>query len=143
MSLLCQVIDSKIGEILAQESISKWEIISDKPDSCEVLTDTIRLGFYIDNRGGMVTSNIEYINEPDEHRDRIPSYIAADLFPDIKWTQASKINTILEAITYELENIRNVLAEIRINRISPRDLFFFFMGHNAGYTIGSSTELPT
>jgi hypothetical protein len=136
MNSLYEVIRSRIDDILEGEAISSWEVLSNGNEQCSVITERFIVIFYLDRRGDFVTSNIRYLDIPDIYSENIPFYTISQVLPyfitdnsiDIDMERSSR------TIEEEISRVRTILKGIREHKISPRDLFFFFAGHCAGYT---------
>lgn len=134
MSLLREIIEGRIGDIVRHEGASEWEISCASSDTCTVATPNLELNFYIDNRNKQISSAIEYQGIPERFRDTLYTQVLFELFPEISFNDGLNTNDIAKRIEIELDNIGKLLDKIRKNEITYRDLFFFSDGYNAGYT---------
>jgi hypothetical protein len=136
MSPLYEVISSQIDKILEGESIASWEIESNGPEQCTVITERFIITFYLDRRGDFVVSNIKYLNIPDIYSENIPFYTIFQVLPYFTpdYSVGIDIERASRSVEEEISIVKIVLKGIRQHKISPRDLFFFFAGHCSGYT---------
>jgi hypothetical protein len=134
MSSLCSAVNSQIDDILQGEPVSNREVRPDGPDQCSIITEEFVITFYRDNRGGLITSTIRYLDISEFFRENIPFYTIREIFPIYSYDCSEKITRSPYKIQEEIENVKVVLKGIRDNNISSRDIFFFFMGHCEGYS---------
>ncbi len=138
MSSLCDALNSQINDILQGESVSSREVRSDGPDQCSIITDRFVITFYRDDRGGLVTSTIMYLDISETFRDNIPFYTICEIFSTFSSDYSKDITRSPYLIQEEIDNVKIILKAIRDNNISSRDIFFFFIGHCEGYTQSNS-----
>lgn len=134
MNSLCDTINSQIDDILQGESVSSREVRSDGPGQCSIITERFVIIFYRDNRGGLITSTIRYLDISEFFRENIPFYTICKMLPIFSSDYHGEIIESPYLIQEEIDNVKVILKGIRDNNISSRDIFFFFMGHCEGYT---------
>lgn len=134
MSSLCDAVNSQIDDILQGETVLSREVHPDGSDQCSIITERFVLTFYRDNRGGLITSTIKYLDIPEFFRENIPLYTIREIFLTYSYDLSEKITAFPYDIQEEIDNVKLILRGLRDNFISSRDLFFFFMGHCEGYS---------
>jgi hypothetical protein len=123
-----------MDDILEGESVSNRGARSGGPDQCSIITERFVITFYRDDRGGLITSTITYLDIPEIFRENIPFYTIREIFPIFSYDCSEDIVGSPYDIQEEINNVKVILKGIRDNNISSRDIFFFFMGHCEGYT---------
>jgi hypothetical protein len=131
MSILFETVESKlplIADVLDDHSLT----VSEPSNGiCTILSKTVAIDIYIDDRGGEVLSTIEFadksINEP-----KLYTHVVYRAFPEVIF--ADRPGNQQENIGSEINLIIDVLKLARSNRVSLRDLYFFQDGYNTAYT---------
>jgi hypothetical protein len=133
MNSLCEAVESEIAKAF-HGKWTAWETSSEGPNSCNVCTKAVLINFTLDPLNQLVSSSMTFSEVAKEYKENLYSHIIVKLFPYIAWEDGLYVNDLDRRIALEVKNINNILEAIENSNISPRDLLYFYLGYNAGYT---------
>jgi hypothetical protein len=134
MASLRDAVRSEIDGAVGREAVDQWSIDSDGPDSCTARTPIALLRFSIDRRDGLITSSVTFLDPEEKFREELFSHIVTKIFPSTIWQTTALTDSFTEKVRAEVKNVTKILDLVKTGQFNPRDLFYFYIGYNTGYT---------
>ena len=134
MKSLCEAVRDEMSKAMADEGVTHYEIIIKDENSCNIVSREFSIEFFFDPRDKVIQSLIRYHNVDERYRDDIYFHVISRMFPDESWEKCEDQLDINKRASLEARNVARALERIREKKISPRDLFYFYLGYNSAYT---------
>jgi len=134
VSSLCGAVELELGKAFGAEALQNWVIEHDGADSCRVRTPKFLITFNMDQRDGLIMSSILFLEAEEPDREQLYTHVICRLFSDKPSNISPASRSMLENIETEVSNICIILRAIEEERLTPRDLRYFYLGYNNAYS---------
>jgi hypothetical protein len=114
--------------------LNDWDI---KPESryvCLARNSLVEVRFTIDPRNDQVGSRMVFLDRISGGSEPLYGHIVGRLFGDNTWCDPEPTDAIEEKIMVEVTNLLRFLSNMAEADITGRDLHFYFIGFNSGYS---------
>lgn len=129
---LCDVVKAELYRAFGEEAVAAWSIELAEENECCVRSEDFLLIFYFDIRDKTLSSSIVFTKEDEWVRERLYIHIISRIIPYFYKSQYID-NDEKNTIVSDVDTIAKILSLVKEDKLSPRDLLYFYFGYNSGY----------
>lgn len=134
MGLLQDILSDNLGRIASVLSVQNALIHCVADVRCTIMTDRIRIQFFIDDRIDEVTSQFSFFDAPGSFEESFQSRVLYSIFPEDYFNDGLDVEDVNLRIKIEIDNVCRFIELVKKHDLSPRDIYYFSEGYSAGYT---------
>jgi hypothetical protein len=131
--LLYDVVKTELYRAFGEKEVASWTVEAVEKDECRVHARGFSLVFYLDTRDETLSSSIIFAGADDLVGERLYIHIISRIIPYFSDYVDAGVKE-KNPLTRDVDDIYKILFLVKENRLSPRDIVYFYFGYNSGYT---------
>jgi hypothetical protein len=128
---ICDLLKSNL-DILTTCLGNNLQFSQENENCCLISTDKLEVRIYCDDRNGVVSSTVSFCEAKQPISEPLDTHTIASVFGESTYQSAG--NNLTERVRTECDNICRVLTLSNEQGVSPGELYYYYRGHNEGYT---------